>query len=346
MANQKKRANEDKPEVSAKKTKNDLLKGVDIQAIMNAKGPVVKCVLLKADGAIEEVTVDMTPAKQEVKAILGGACNFLGQYEDIEVFLMCNPDVQENEDVPVTSQKMQPPFHGRLGQIRGDILVFRTDSNGEQQHFTVDEYKKFLATEVPEWEPEEDDDDSEDEENEADEAGYKKAALAYFIEEFVEENKRQPTEEELAEIEQKVEEEMGGDDEGDDDPRVAALEYVVAEFLEAHGREPDEEEMANLKERVEEEMNKLVVDEDYEEGGEVEDIGELIKELYNEALARYENEHGKEPEEETKEAILKNVTRIALTLQGDDQEVDDDEDEDDDEGDEEEGDEEEGDEEE
>ncbi|RHZ10753.1 hypothetical protein DYB31_011889 [Aphanomyces astaci] len=147
--------------------------------------PVVKCVLLKADGSIEEVTVDMTPQKQEVKALLGGACHFLGQYEDIEVFLMCNPEAQEDESLPVTAQKMQPPFHGRLGEIRGDILIFRTDASGEQQDFTVEEYKAFQALTLPEWEPEDDDDDDESEPDEDDES-YKKAALAYLTEEFVE----------------------------------------------------------------------------------------------------------------------------------------------------------------
>ncbi|CAK4073217.1 unnamed protein product [Aphanomyces euteiches] len=335
MANAKKRSNEESAADSvAKKAKgvtNDLLKGVNIQSIMNAEGPVVKCVLLKADGAIEQVTVDMTPSKQEVKALLGGACHFLGQYEDIEVFLMCNPEAQEDESVAMTTQKMQPPFHGRLGQIRGDILAFRTDANGEQKDFTVDEYKKFLELEIPEWEPEEDE-DSEDDEDAQDEEGYKKAALAYFVEEFKEENGRDPTEEELEAITAKVEEEMK--DDGDEDPRVRALEYVVAEFIEEHGRKPDEKEMETLKERVDEEMEKLVVSgEDVEE---VEDLGELIKALHDEACQRYVNEHGKEPDEETKQAILKNVTRIALTLQGDGHEVDEDEDEEDDEEDEDE----------
>ncbi|RHZ29314.1 hypothetical protein DYB37_011596 [Aphanomyces astaci] len=186
MANAKKRAGATtSDEASTKKSKGDLFQGVNIQSIMNAEGPVVKCVLLKADGSIEEVTVDMTPQKQEVKALLGGACHFLGQYEDIEVFLMCNPEAQEDESLPVTAQKMQPPFHGRLGEIRGDILIFRTDASGEQQDFTVEEYKTFQALTLPEWEPEDDDDDDESEPDEDDES-YKKAALAYLTEEFVE----------------------------------------------------------------------------------------------------------------------------------------------------------------
>ncbi|ETV93162.1 hypothetical protein, variant [Aphanomyces invadans] len=232
MANAKKRAADPAADASSKKTKADLLQGVNIQAIMNAEGPVVQCVLLKADGTMEQVTVDMTPQKQEVKALLGGACHFLGQYEDIEVFLMCNPDAQDDDSVPVTKQKMQPPFHGRLGEIRGDILIFRTDASGEQQDFTVDEYKSFLALDLPEWEPEEDDDD--DTEADDDDEAYKKAALAYLVEEFTEENGREPTEAERHDIEAKVEAEMA-DSSDHPDASEAALQFFVAQFVEEHG---------------------------------------------------------------------------------------------------------------
>ncbi|RQM22922.1 hypothetical protein B5M09_004801 [Aphanomyces astaci] len=101
-------------------------------------------------------------------------------------------------------------------------------------------------------------------------------------------------------------------------------------------REPTEDELNDLKERVAEEMEKLVVsDNDDDDFGDVEDIGELIKALMAEAVVRFTKEHGHEPDEDTAKSILKNVTRIALTLQGDDQDVQDeatDEGSDDDEG--------------
>ncbi|RHZ38065.1 hypothetical protein DYB26_012812, partial [Aphanomyces astaci] len=89
-------------------------------------------------------------------------------------------------------------------------------------------------------------------------------------------------------------------------------------------REPTEDELNDLKERVAEEMEKLVVsDNDDDDFGDVEDIGELIKALMAEAVVRFTKEHGHEPDEDTAKSILKNVTRIALTLQGDDQDVQD-----------------------
>jgi hypothetical protein len=35
------------------------LENVDIHALMDAEGPIVKCVILKSDGSTEEQTVDM-----------------------------------------------------------------------------------------------------------------------------------------------------------------------------------------------------------------------------------------------------------------------------------------------
>jgi hypothetical protein len=177
------------------------LHGTDIAAILKATGPTVKCVLLKhmmksgkdvhphlaalhekeaksdeeslpgKDHArevltelIEEVTVDTTPAKNEVQKLLGAKFTFLGQYasEGTVVMARCPlPDNLQNCSVkelrelcednhldtsnmlekpemvsalleaqpPLNPHKLQPPLHGLA--VSGDILIMKVAETDE-----------------------------------------------------------------------------------------------------------------------------------------------------------------------------------------------------------------------
>ncbi|OQR93285.1 hypothetical protein ACHHYP_02727 [Achlya hypogyna] len=295
MGNDKKRAHEGK-ESSPKKAKL-----LDIEGVMNAEGPIVKCVLLKQGGTKEEIDVDFTPSKQAVAALLGGDQTFVGQYEDLQVMLMCNPEHQEEDSgVELTKHKLQPPFHGRLGQIRGDILLFRCDDAGDHKDFTLEEYEAFLKLEIPEWEPESDEEESEVDEE--DEEGYRKAALAFFVQNFKDEHEgREPNEEELKQLEEDVAKEMAGKD-----PAEAALEYLIEEFEEEHGRKPNEEETAELEKEATERIAQMEGDEGDDEGME-----ELVAGLFQAACQRFKEENGEEPDEDAKAQILQAVVDAA-----------------------------------
>ncbi|KDO29151.1 hypothetical protein SPRG_05394 [Saprolegnia parasitica CBS 223.65] len=316
MANDKKRANDGKGS-SPKKAK--LMAGLDIEAVMSAEGPVVKCVLLKQAGEKTEIDVDFTPSKQAVQALLGGDHTFVGQYEDLNVMIMCNPEHQEDDSgVALTTHKLQPPFHGRLGQIKGDILLFRCDDNGDHKDFTLEEYEAFLKLEIPEWEPPSDEEESD--EDEEDEEGYRKAAVDFFIQEFKDANEgREPNEEELKEIETRVANEMANQD----DPAQAALDYLVEEFEEEHGRKPNEDEMAELEKEAAERVAAI--------GGlDQEGMDELINGLFEAACARFKQENGEDPDEDAQEQILRAVVDAAKEQFGgddDDEETEDDEEE-------------------
>ncbi|CAJ1953410.1 unnamed protein product [Cylindrotheca closterium] len=91
-----------------------LLESADIAKVLSSKGPIVKCVMLRAtpqtgttDGdkkpsakpstaeegrvipdLIDEIEIDTTPSKSMVSKTLGGSFTFLGQYEDEGVVLM------------------------------------------------------------------------------------------------------------------------------------------------------------------------------------------------------------------------------------------------------------------
>lgn len=169
------------------------LEGVDIAKIMSSAGPVVKCVLLKHmsktgrdtkpqappkdaqdDGhphkrpvlteLIEEISVDTTPAKNQVQNVLGGPFTFLGQYPDEGIVVMARREIPADlEDLsvhkvralckefgvktesmlekselvealwdaqlPVNPHQLQPPLDGIV--VRGDILLMRVADTDE-----------------------------------------------------------------------------------------------------------------------------------------------------------------------------------------------------------------------
>ena len=51
-------------------------------------GPVVKCVMLRVSGLVEQLDVNMSPKLRKTQEVLGGEVTFLGQWEDLEVILM------------------------------------------------------------------------------------------------------------------------------------------------------------------------------------------------------------------------------------------------------------------
>ena len=145
---------------------SNLIHGIDISKMLQSKGPVVKCVLLKAveqgsvasdakqpatgqategDGqqrgeaeerhvlvdAIEEVEIDTTPQKQMVAQVLGGNFTFVGQYEDEGIMLMVRnvEDLDESLLPPINRHLLQPPFDEH--EIRGDILILKVAATEE-----------------------------------------------------------------------------------------------------------------------------------------------------------------------------------------------------------------------
>lgn len=138
---------------------------VDIKKVMSSEGPIVKCVLLVADGTSQEVVIDMTPSKRELKSFFGGDFYFIGQWEDIGVILVGGGTEGTDNGKPVTQHILQPPFHGKLGDIQGDIILYRSNKDGIPQNFSLAEYIEFTQKEIEEWEPASDDENNNDEVN-------------------------------------------------------------------------------------------------------------------------------------------------------------------------------------
>ena len=87
--------------------------------------------------AIEQIELDIAPAKNEIFKLLGGRQTFIGQWPEIDVVIMKAEDAVSttNENV------LPPPFNHQ--EVCGKILLVRMDEDSEPQDFTLSEYNLF-----------------------------------------------------------------------------------------------------------------------------------------------------------------------------------------------------------
>jgi hypothetical protein len=245
------------------------LTSLDVKTLMATAGPVVSCVLLKADGTITNLKeVDMTPKLRSVQKLLGGEVTFLGQWAhepEVEgvILITLKTEVKKSKK---NKHELQPPFRGV--EVKGDIFLMRTDEEGVPVDFTVEEYEAFAKrtdvgdVDIPEddeEEEEEDEDEDDDDEEDDDEEG-----------------------DEDDDEEDEEDEEEGGANE-----MVEQLvQMVTAQFKGREGRDPTAEESAGFRTAV---MNKLGLPEDGDEDDEDEELDTI--------------EEGDEDEEEEEEEV-------------------------------------------
>jgi len=291
--------------MSAAEPKQELHKE-DIAKVLSSKGPVVKCVLLKhmrPDGKdtkphviaksdethkrqvltelIEEIEIDTTPSKSEVKNVLGGPFTFLGQYPSEGTMVMARQEMPDdleslsvhalrelcidnkidttgmlekqelvaalqNAQLPVNPHKLQPPLDGVV--VRGDILLMK-----------VAETEEVL--------------DEADGDKELQMLSNEEFFLDYTMEEYIAFASRtdvvapEPPEEEEEEEEEdddeddedyKAEDDIQPDEEGTEEERCGILNLVFGEvlkkFREENGRGPDTRELLELRSKVAEQL--------------------------------------------------------------------------------------------
>ena len=117
------------------------------------------CVVLRADGSTEAITLDMTPRLKEPQKLLGGGITFVGMWEEHldGVILMVNEDMQEEAKKGkkgvsnVNKHRLQPPFHEAT--VYGDILLQRSDEDGNPTDLPLSDYEKFTNTKIKAWQP-------------------------------------------------------------------------------------------------------------------------------------------------------------------------------------------------
>ena len=87
---------------------------------------------------IEEIDLDISPAKNQIYKLLRGRQTFIGQWPDIDVVIMKAEDgVSKNENT------LPSPFSTE--EVFGKILLVRMDENSEPQNFTLEEYQSFCG---------------------------------------------------------------------------------------------------------------------------------------------------------------------------------------------------------
>lgn len=147
-----KRASNDASDRNAgsKRGRKSLADSVDVTAVMSSEGPIVTVVMLRANGVIEELVLDMSPKLQLVAKELGSSVGFLGQWETLEVVLVIRAD-QDDEKIAISTQKLQPPFHD--ASVRGDIMLMRNNEDGIPIDFSLKEYQTFQQLLIEKWEP-------------------------------------------------------------------------------------------------------------------------------------------------------------------------------------------------
>jgi hypothetical protein len=106
---------------------------MDIDALLNSEGPVVKVVVLRTDGSVEEQIVDMSPSKHPMENVLGGPITLNGQYMS-ELVVMVVRQRHRVRNVHV----LPPPFHKDV--IHGDVCLVRMDENAVPRDYTRQEY--------------------------------------------------------------------------------------------------------------------------------------------------------------------------------------------------------------
>ena len=241
----------------------------DIQEIMNSKGDMVKCVLLPCNSdKTKEVVVDTTPKLGSVQKLLGGAISFLGQYENEGTVVIVLRD-QANVDRPLNKHRLQPPLHKEV--VKGDILIMKVAEEDSAGNFFLDydveSFEKFMEMKIDEFEVSanakdlakglilgQGDESSEDESENEDESvegesdsddGQEMVAylLSNMAERFKSLHGREPTEEELENIEKAIKEKF----EVEFDGREEEQEKSEEEQEEIVGEDDSQDEKPHVK---------------------------------------------------------------------------------------------------
>jgi len=115
----------------------------DICAIMEDDGPVVRSLLLKANGTTAEVDYDSTPRNNHISKILGGAPTILGelpgQLDGVILTKKLSPD-------PLKDSPNQHKVLRAYGEILGDVFVTRIDEHIQPRHFGLAEYEAWESS--------------------------------------------------------------------------------------------------------------------------------------------------------------------------------------------------------
>lgn len=122
-------------------------------------GSVVKCIILQSSGALEEVSLDLSPTLGQIDEVVGGTPRLEYAFESSGISVISCKSHQEDESIPVNKHKMQPPL--KHAALRGDILLVKKNASCGPDNLTAQEWQEFMALDIPDDEDIEGDDEED-----------------------------------------------------------------------------------------------------------------------------------------------------------------------------------------
>jgi hypothetical protein len=104
-----------------------------IQAVMSAPTEPVACVILRADGSVEEQVTD----QRKISVVLGGVPTVVGAIMSLGVQAVAKQGATIATNHTFPSETFEP-------NIKGDVVLFRTGSDAEPIAFTAAQYNEWV----------------------------------------------------------------------------------------------------------------------------------------------------------------------------------------------------------
>jgi len=223
-------------------------------AMMKENGPIVRALLLKADGTVAEVNYDSTPRNDHISTILGGSPTIVGELpgklDGVILTKKYTPD-------PLVDLPNQHSILAPYGVVLGDVFITRLDENVQPQHFGLLEWNAYMSSKdsssAPETMTEFKDGDSEDgneevydEEHEEEEVDPENAVMHAVVNAFMAKNGGAvPTAEQVADILDRM-----GFNVVDNLTVEEEREYLIEAYEAEHGVKPTNEQLEDLMKKL------------------------------------------------------------------------------------------------
>jgi len=224
----------------------------DFCAMMKGNGPVVRALLLKADGSVVEVNYDSTPRNDHISIILGGSptivCELPGEPDGVILTKKYSPD-------PTVDFPNQHGILAPYQPVLGDVFATRLDEKVQPQHFGLLEWELWMSNygdtereKIMNFEGDKEADRiNVHEEDEAEEEVDAESAIMYsIVNAYMAKNGGVvPTAEQVADILDRM-----GFNVIDNLTEEEEKEYLMEAFEKEHGVKPTEEQLEHLMQKL------------------------------------------------------------------------------------------------
>merc|ERR1711865_199537 len=211
---------------------------------------VFPCVVLRADGTVEDIDVDLAAGSGGGHSVIGGTPKFYHYPSDDLIFNVLDGQL---DSVPSSAIELPGPHKG--SPVKGDVLIVKLVEGEHPKGFTKADYESWIQQyddKIQIDSPYKHDDDEESDEEYSDEESDEEGGLSTFqallldkvISGFRDQHGREPEEEELAQMLEVMNAQQEDDEEGEEEemPLELFLAQIRTPFEAQQGREPTDAE--------------------------------------------------------------------------------------------------------